>query len=191
MEVCRTFQDLSYKLPLPFPVAGRLSCLFFHPKKEEMVFSLTFTPFLPFLFFVSLLYKTSFTQAITIDAMATIRFSNFWLIFVPFLLPQNTPIPCAITNIGSRIYISFPFAAWRYPADERFQALQLRKPWQASHSDIEKTGEIIISKTRQELYEECGITVKTINRTIKKLKEDSVISMNFLMDRAATMNTMK
>ncbi|WP_448863021.1 hypothetical protein [Dorea sp.] len=44
-----------------------------------------------------------------------------------------------------------------------------------------------MSKTRQELYEECGITVKTINRTIKKLKEDSVISMNFLMDRAATM----
>lgn len=30
---------------------------------------------------------------------------------------------------------------------------------------------------RQELYEECGITVKTLGRTISKLKEDGVISL--------------
>ena len=42
---------------------------------------------------------------------------------------------------------------------------------------IEKTGHIIIKKTRQQLYEECGITVKTLNRTIKKLEEDRVISV--------------
>ena len=49
---------------------------------------------------------------------------------------------------------------------------------QAALLHIESKGSIIISKTRQELYEECGITVKTINRTIKKLKEDGVISLN-------------
>lgn len=49
---------------------------------------------------------------------------------------------------------------------------------QAAFLHIESKGSIIISKTRQELYEECGITVKTINRTIKKLKEDGVISLN-------------
>lgn len=49
---------------------------------------------------------------------------------------------------------------------------------QAALLHIESRGSIIISKTRQELYEECGITVKTINRTIKKLKEDGVISLN-------------
>lgn len=43
---------------------------------------------------------------------------------------------------------------------------------------IEKTGHIIIKKTRQQLYEDlCGITVKTLNRTIKKLEEDRVISV--------------
>ena len=36
---------------------------------------------------------------------------------------------------------------------------------------------LIIKKTRQQLYEECGITVKTLNRTIKKLEEDRVISV--------------
>lgn len=49
---------------------------------------------------------------------------------------------------------------------------------QASLLHIKSKGSIIISKTRQELYEECGITVKTINRTIKKLKDDGVISLN-------------
>ena len=43
--------------------------------------------------------------------------------------------------------------------------------------DIEHKKQIIIRKTRQELYEECGITVKTLNRTIKKLKEDGLISI--------------
>lgn len=43
--------------------------------------------------------------------------------------------------------------------------------------DIERKKEIVIQKTRQELYEECGITVKTLGRTINKLKEDGVISL--------------
>lgn len=42
---------------------------------------------------------------------------------------------------------------------------------------IERNGEIVIQKTRQELYEECGITVKTLNRTISKLKGDGLISL--------------
>ena len=48
---------------------------------------------------------------------------------------------------------------------------------QAAHLGIEDTKEIVIQKTRQELFEECGITVKTINRTIGKLKDDGVISL--------------
>ena len=47
----------------------------------------------------------------------------------------------------------------------------------AASMGIEGNGEIIIKKTRQELYEECGITVKTLNRTIDRLKEDGMISM--------------
>ena len=47
----------------------------------------------------------------------------------------------------------------------------------AAHTlDIEHKKQVVIRKTRQELYEECGITVKTLNRTIKKLKEDGIIS---------------
>lgn len=45
----------------------------------------------------------------------------------------------------------------------------------AAAMDIEKKQEIVLPKTRQALYEECGITVKTINRTVKKLKEDGLI----------------
>lgn len=48
---------------------------------------------------------------------------------------------------------------------------------QADAMNIRKREHIIIRKTRQELYEECGITVKTINRTVKKLQEDEVISV--------------
>ncbi len=47
----------------------------------------------------------------------------------------------------------------------------------AAAMEIEKKKEIVLRKTRQELYEECGITVKTLNRTIKKLQEDQVISL--------------
>ncbi|CVI72144.1 cAMP-activated global transcriptional regulator CRP [Clostridiales bacterium CHKCI001] len=36
---------------------------------------------------------------------------------------------------------------------------------------------IILPKTRQQLYEELGITIKTINRTIKRLKEDDLIGI--------------
>lgn len=48
---------------------------------------------------------------------------------------------------------------------------------QADSMNISDTKEILIRKTRQELYEECGITIKTINRTIKKLLEDGVVSL--------------
>lgn len=36
---------------------------------------------------------------------------------------------------------------------------------------------VTVQKTRQQLYEECGITVKTLNRTVKKLAEDGIVSM--------------
>ena len=43
--------------------------------------------------------------------------------------------------------------------------------------DIERKQMVVLPKTRQALYEECGITVKTINRTVKKLKEEGLISL--------------
>lgn len=48
----------------------------------------------------------------------------------------------------------------------------------AASMEIEKSGAITVKKTRQELYEECGITVKTLNRTIQRLKDDGLISLN-------------
>lgn len=47
----------------------------------------------------------------------------------------------------------------------------------AQKEKIQKDQTIIIKKTREELYEEIGVSVKTINRTIPKLKEDGVISI--------------
>lgn len=47
----------------------------------------------------------------------------------------------------------------------------------AQQEQIQKTKYLIVKKTRQELHEETGITVKTINRTIPKLKDDQVISI--------------
>lgn len=47
----------------------------------------------------------------------------------------------------------------------------------AQQEDIQKCKCLIVKKTRQELYEETGITVKTINRTVAKLKQDEVISI--------------
>ena len=39
-------------------------------------------------------------------------------------------------------------------------------------------GGLVVKKTRQELFEEIGITVKTINRTVKKLvEEDGLIGL--------------
>ena len=41
-------------------------------------------------------------HAIAIEATATIRFSSVWLIFVAFLLPAKTPMPCATRSTGKR-----------------------------------------------------------------------------------------
>ena len=68
-------------------------------------------------------------------------------------------------NRGARLFYPPPFILLDYV----LRAAAMEK--------IEKTGHIIIKKTRQQLYEECGITVKTLNRTIKKLEEDWVISV--------------
>ena len=47
----------------------------------------------------------------------------------------------------------------------------------AQQRQIQKGEVIIVKKTRQELYEEIGVSVKTLNRTIPKLKQDEVISI--------------
>lgn len=48
---------------------------------------------------------------------------------------------------------------------------------QAAALDIEHKQTVIIPKTRQDMYEECGITVKTLNRTISRLKNDQIVSI--------------
>ena len=45
-------------------------------------------------------YRNSLMHAIAIEATATMRFSRVWLIFVAFLLPAKTPIPCATRSTG-------------------------------------------------------------------------------------------
>lgn len=43
--------------------------------------------------------------------------------------------------------------------------------------DIHKYGMVTVKKTRQDIYEELGMTVKTINRTVQKLKDEGLISI--------------
>lgn len=47
----------------------------------------------------------------------------------------------------------------------------------AKEYNLQKNKSISVKKTRQQLYEELGITVKTLNRTIYKLKEEELISV--------------
>lgn len=47
----------------------------------------------------------------------------------------------------------------------------------AGEHGIEEKGKVVVRKTRQELYEELGMTIKTIGRIIDRLKEDGVITM--------------
>lgn len=47
----------------------------------------------------------------------------------------------------------------------------------AQNENIQKNQMFVLKKTREELHEEIGIGVKTLNRTIPKLKQDGVISI--------------
>lgn len=47
----------------------------------------------------------------------------------------------------------------------------------AENNKIENNKNLIINLTREQLYEELGMSVKTINRTIKKLKEGGFIDI--------------
>lgn len=48
----------------------------------------------------------------------------------------------------------------------------------ALNHDIDRLGEITLRKTREGIREELGMTVKTINRTIVKLKSDGLIGIH-------------
>lgn len=48
----------------------------------------------------------------------------------------------------------------------------------ASANDIEHHKEITLRKTREQIREELGMTVKTINRAVSKLKESGLISIH-------------
>ena len=47
----------------------------------------------------------------------------------------------------------------------------------AASKQIQQKGQAVIRKTRQELCEECGIMIKTLNRSIKKLEEDGIVTV--------------
>lgn len=47
----------------------------------------------------------------------------------------------------------------------------------AAAGQIEKKGQITVAKTRQQLYEECGVTVKTLNRTVRRLVDDGLVDI--------------
>lgn len=47
----------------------------------------------------------------------------------------------------------------------------------AKEEGISEKKRILVKKTRQQLYEELGITIKTINRTIHKLKDDGLVGI--------------
>lgn len=66
-------------------------------------------------------------------------------------------------NRGARLF---------YPPT--FLLLDYMLKYAAGHK-IEENGEVVLKKTREGIREELGMTVKTINRTITKLKEDGMI----------------
>lgn len=66
-------------------------------------------------------------------------------------------------NRGARLF---------YPPT--FLLLDYMLKYAAAH-EIEKKGEVLLRRTREGIREELGMTVKTINRTIAKLKEDGMI----------------
>lgn len=47
----------------------------------------------------------------------------------------------------------------------------------SKREEIKKGETLILKKTREELYEEVSINVKTLNRTIGKLKQDGIVSI--------------
>ena len=47
----------------------------------------------------------------------------------------------------------------------------------AAAEGIDSRSQITVKRTRQQLDEECGVTVKTLNRTIKRLEEDGLVTM--------------
>src|SRR5699024_1832646 len=48
----------------------------------------------------------------------------------------------------------------------------------AAAQGLEEKKQITVKKPRQDLSEECGVTVKTLNRTIKRLEEDGLVTMS-------------
>ena len=88
--------------------------------------------------------------------------SIFCAWFPTRLLTSFTALP---TTGGAKLF---------YPPT--FLFLDYLVKYALSH-DIDHLGEITLKKTREGIREELGMTVKTINRTITKLKSDGLIGI--------------
>lgn len=71
---------------------------------------------------------------------------------------------CSSYNRGERLFYSAKYVLLKYITQ------------QAEALDIRRTGKILLSKTRQEISEEVGMTVKTINRILTRFCRDGIIS---------------
>ena len=68
-------------------------------------------------------------------------------------------------NQGARFFYSAPYLLLKHIIDY------------AGGADIAKNGKIVLRRTRNQLNEELGMTVKTLNRTIARLKDEGLISV--------------
>jgi len=91
---------------------------------------------------------------------------------------QDLHILCLLTaNIANQLY-SFSYTqGYKLFHSSQWILLEYLLKY-ADSANLQKNQTVKIRKTRQDLYEECGITVKTLNRTIKKLTEKGIVSMD-------------
>lgn len=71
---------------------------------------------------------------------------------------------CSSYNRGERLFYSAKYVLLKYITQ------------QAESGGIRKTGRIVVAKTRQQISEEVGMTVKTINRILTRFGRDGLIS---------------
>lgn len=71
---------------------------------------------------------------------------------------------CSSYNRGERLFYSAKYVLLKYITQ------------QAESGGIRKSGRVVINKTRQQISEEVGMTVKTINRILTRFGKDGLIS---------------
>ena len=72
---------------------------------------------------------------------------------------------CSSYNRGERLFHSAKYVLLKYLAR------------QAEEQNVRAAGQAVIQKTRQQISEEVGLTVKTINRTLTQFAKDGLLSI--------------